>query len=635
MIKQISILSDHDELTKLANNLPPYWKEQFLVHEVIGQDALTLSAEMEKDGIEAIVTTRIISHTMYDKLRLPVITIPITTYDLIYTFEEIKKKSEKIHEKNNKVAVLQLERLNPRIPKIAELLEVEMVPFLFNTPQEARESMLKAFKQGFRYFVGGAIACRVAKELGCDVVPFKIRSDTLIHALQNAVEIAKVRRRERKEVLELHAIFNFAFEGIITSDSQGKINMMNPTASRLLNVDPEKTINKNLTDVFSTIKDNIDFKKKMEPKVVTVGGNKLVLGCVPVMCEGSLQGSVIHLQEITEVQRLEGEIRREIYAKGHVAKFFFSDIVGTSLSIKRTVEYAKGFALSDETVLIEGESGTGKELFAQAIHNGSRRSKNPFVAVNCASLPDNLLESELFGYVEGAFTGAKKGGRLGLFEIAHKGTILLDEIGDISQLLQARLLRVLQEKQIRRVGDDRIIPVDVRVIAVTNRNLSRLVEKNQFRLDLYYRLNVLKLKIPPLRERLQDIPDLVGCFLKDRAGFGDAKGYEVEKALKILQSYSWPGNIRELENILTRFLALSRIHGELSFEEFFKELLGPNHFLKINDITIEKTGSIFDLEERIIRETYNSFAGNKNELAKRLGFSRTTLWRKLKKLNLE
>lgn len=628
MSKQICILSDHDELTELANNLNPYWQEQVLVCQGLGQDALRLASKLEKDGIEAIVTTKINGHIIYDKLRIPVITIPITTYDLIYTFEELKKKS-------NKVAVLQLDRVNPRIPKIAELLEVEMVPFLFRNVEDARTSMFRAYDQGFRHFIGGAIACKVGKELGCKVIPFKIRTDTLIHALQNAVEIAKVRRRERKEVLELHAIFNYAFEGIITSDAKGKINMINPTASKLLNVDPEKTINKNLTDVISNIKDSFNYKKEMEPQIISIGGNKLVLSCVPVGCDDSLQGLVVHLQEITEVQKLEGEIRREIYAKGHVAKFFFGDIVGISSSIKRTIKYAKGFARSDETVLIEGESGTGKELFAQAIHNGSKRSKNPFVAVNCASLPDNLLESELFGYVEGAFTGAKKGGKLGLFEIAHKGTIFLDEIGDVSQLLQARLLRVLQEKQIRRVGDDRIIPVDVRVITATNRNLSDLVENNQFRLDLYYRLNVLKLKLPPLRERLQDIPDLVRCFLNERVtDFEYTKKLELEKTLKILQSYSWPGNIRELGNVLTRFLALSGIDDkELSIEEVFEELLSPNYPLKGNTTTINP-GNIFSLEDRVIRETYSSFTGNKDALAKYLGLSRTTLWRKLKKLDL-
>lgn len=630
MNKQICILSDHDPLTELANNLDPYWEKQVMVCEGLGPDALILAAKLEQEGIEAIVTTKINSQTIYDKLRIPVVIIPVTTYDLICTFEELKKKS-------NKVAVLQLERNNSRIPKIAELLKLEMVQLIFRNEDEARTNMLKAFEQGFRFFIGGAVTCKLAKELGYEAIPFQITSISLTRALQNALEIAKVRKRERKEVLELHAIFNFAFEGIITSDAQGRINMINPIASKLLNLDPEKTINKNLTEVISKIKDNFDFTRKMEPQVVTIGGNKLVLSCVPVMCADSLQGLVVHLQEITKVQRLEGEIRREIYAKGHIAKFYFTDIVGTSLSIEKTILYAKGFAASDETILIEGESGTGKELFAQAIHNGSERARNPFVAVNCASLPDNLLESELFGYVEGAFTGAKKGGKLGLFEIAHKGTIFLDEIGDISQLLQARLLRVLQEKQIMRIGDERVIPVDVRVIAATNRSLSDLVANKQFRLDLYYRLNVLKLTIPPLRKRLQDIPDLVRCFLKERSiNFEQIKKLELEQIFKLLQSYSWPGNIRELENILTRFLTLSRIYGEkISFEEFFNEALGYNHLLKSSNKSTQSNGTISDLEDRVIKETYRSFTGNKEELARHLGLSRTTLWRKLKKLNNE
>ncbi len=273
MSKQICILSDHNELTELANNLEPYWREQVIICEGLGQNALILASKFEKEGIEAIITTGINVQKMNDNLRIPVVTIPITTYDLICTFEEIKKKS-------NKIALLQLQHYNSRIPKIAELLKMDITQFLFNHEDEASTSMLKAFDQGFRYFVGGALTCKIAKEYGYEAIPFQIRSDALIRALQNALEITKIRKRERKEVLELHAIFNFAFEGIITSNSQGKIIMINPIAAKLLNINPESTINKKLSDVLSNFKDISIFHKKMEPQVVTIGGNKLVLSCV-------------------------------------------------------------------------------------------------------------------------------------------------------------------------------------------------------------------------------------------------------------------------------------------------------------------------------------------------------------------
>jgi len=639
---RIAILSDQNELTQLTQKLPSPWREQVLVRETAGSDALKIVKELEKDGADVIVTTQIVRTLLLDKISLPAVAIPITTYDLIHTFEEAKKRSSRSGYADQRIAVFQLKRLNPRIPKIAELMGIPIVRFLFHTLEEGRTIMVDAFNQGIRFFVGGSLACEVSKELGCECVPFEIRMDTLVETLQSALEIAESIQQERSELMELHAILNFAFEGIITCDAHGVIRMINPTASRLLNVDPEQTVvQKRLADVAGQLWDISGIGRKTESQIVTIGGNKLIFSRVPLILGDSLQGMVIHLKEVAGVQRLEHKIRREVYAKGHVAKYSFQDIVGDSPSIRRTIRYAERFAMSDETVLIEGESGTGKELFAQSIHNGSNRVNNPFVAINCASLPDNLLESELFGYVEGAFTGAKKGGRVGLFEIAHKGTLFLDEIGDISSLTQAKLLRVLQEKQIRRVGGDELIPVDVRIIAATNKDLSEMVSREQFRLDLYYRLNVLKLKIPPLRDRLQDIPALVRLLLSEHGvALEPADLPEFERVFEILQSHSWPGNIRELENIITRFCVFSHIGDrDMSLEALFQELLGAKQKSESGPLPFGSprshgTKTLDDLEARAIREAYEAFSGNREKIAKELGMSRTTLWRKLKKLGM-
>nr|WP_274608171.1 sigma 54-interacting transcriptional regulator [Peribacillus sp. TH27] len=240
------------------------------------------------------------------------------------------------------------------------------------------------------------------------------------------------------------------------------------------------------------------------------------------------------------------KLRLKIKESGHIAKYKFNDIISKSSKIEQVKKQAKKMALSDSNVLIIGESGTGKELFANSIHNYSSRNPFPFVAVNCSALPDNLLESELFGYEEGAFTGAKRGGKKGLFEQAHRGTIFLDEIGDISSNLQSRLLRVLQQKEVLRVGGTKVIPVDVRVIAATNKDLFHLVQERQFRDDLYYRLKVLQLNIPPLRERVEDIFPLIKHFMfkkRTQLTFSSEAQY-------CLESYNWPGNIRELENMV-------------------------------------------------------------------------------------
>lgn len=271
---------------------------------------------------------------------------------------------------------------------------------------------------------------------------------------------------------------------------------------------------------------------------------KVILNNQHTMIDGRMTGGVLTLKVAKRVEELELKIR--FHPKGHESKFGFDDLITVSERMKQIVQRAKKMAYTDLNVLILGESGTGKELFAHAIHQSSNRAKSPFVAVNCSALPDNLLESELFGYEDGAFTGAKKGGKPGLFEEAHKGTIFLDEIGDISPSLQSRLLRVIQQKEVLKVGGTRLFPIDVRVIAATNRDLSKMVAEGKFRDDLYYRLRVLQLDIPPLRERPEDIPHLATWFL-ERRGANPGHAYQLKDAL---MRYPWPGNVRELENTM-------------------------------------------------------------------------------------
>ncbi|GAB6174033.1 hypothetical protein JCM15765_35110 [Paradesulfitobacterium aromaticivorans] len=350
-------------------------------------------------------------------------------------------------------------------------------------------------------------------------------------------------------------------------------------------------------------------------------------------------------------ERMEIERRRRVVlAKGLVSHYTFADLVGEGL--KETISIAKRFSQVDATVLIWGESGTGKELFAQSIHAESTRSSGPFVAVNCAALPENLLESELFGYEEGSFTGAKKGGKVGLFELAHQGTIFLDEIGKMPMSVQARLLRVLQTKELRRVGGERMIPVNVRVIAASNENLREAVEEGRFRDDLYYRLNVLNLRLLPLRERVRDIPLLIHHFfdrLEDKLGYLPRMNQEFSQAL---QNYSWPGNVRELENVLERYAVLVGRQDTPSYLEllnFFPELWDSDSIHgKKPEVELESFESfgtseleapltvapaaMDEIESQIIKEMLRRYDGNRTIVAQKLKISRTTLWKKLSSL---
>ncbi|GAA0728946.1 sigma 54-interacting transcriptional regulator [Clostridium malenominatum] len=329
------------------------------------------------------------------------------------------------------------------------------------------------------------------------------------------------------------------------------------------------------------------------------------------------------------------------------AKYNFDDIFTQSIQGNDCKLRAKNYAKTDFTVLINGESGTGKELFAHSIHNSSSRKDGPFISINCASIPKTLIESELFGYEEGSFTGANKSGRVGKFELANGGTIFLDEIGDLPLDMQAKLLRVLQENEIQKIGSNKIINVDIRVIAATNCNIIDMINEGKFRSDLFYRLNVLNLNIPPLRERKEDISLLVQHFntaLYQEFGIDKKFGNDV---MELFLSYKWPGNIRELKNVVTS-TAVNSLDINVEVKNIPKYILDTMNVQERNvqysqenenSEVIKKDNSIMDTiqkrEEKLIIETLKSCKFNKTETAKLLGISRMSLYRKLKNMNIE
>lgn len=294
--------------------------------------------------------------------------------------------------------------------------------------------------------------------------------------------------------------------------------------------------------------------RKISDRLIRLHGVPVNVSIIPIIRSGNHMGAIAMLQHFVEEEERQHKMRIQLFDKGHQARYTFDDIIGTSPAICNVRDIASKMARTKSSILITGESGTGKELFAHAIHNASPRRHNPFIAINCAALPENLLESELFGYVDGAFTGAKKGGKMGLFEFAHTGTFFLDEVEGMSPLLQIKLLRVLQEQEVMRIGDNRLIHVDVRIIAATNQMLEQLVEDGAFREDLYYRLNTLPVNLPPLRERTEDILPLIEEFQKNLGGIFSVS----PKVLKKLLEHPWNGNIRELRNYVEYFSYLDK-----------------------------------------------------------------------------
>lgn len=341
---------------------------------------------------------------------------------------------------------------------------------------------------------------------------------------------------------------------------------------------------------------------------------------------------------MSEIRELTTELEK---AKERIrtleAKYTFEDIVGTTDEIVIAIEQARKAAKTPATVLLRGESGTGKELFAHAIHNESDRKYNNFIRVNCAAIPESLLESELFGYEEGAFSGAKRGGKKGLFEEANKGSIFLDEIGELSSQMQVKLLRVLQEKEIIRVGGTKPIPIDVRIIAATNKHLEKEIENGNFREDLYYRLNRIPIHIPPLRERLEDVPKLCHRLIQ-KINHDYGRNVEVieKDAITILQQYHWPGNVRELENILGRAIIFMNYNEAVIKKEHLPPLAKSSQPVYKQTAMLEKTETLqkmlADYEMKIIKEVLQKHRGNKTNAAKELGISIRSLYYKLEKM---
>lgn len=346
----------------------------------------------------------------------------------------------------------------------------------------------------------------------------------------------------------LKATFEVTNDGIVALDMSGDIFFCNNKFVDLLGYKNGQLISKNISEIIKD-KNIIDIMldlKHRNSEIINVNNRELMLNKTLLYQGEHLRGHVVGIQEVVHIQNLEKEVRKRLVSKGYVAKYDFEDLIGNSEKLQNKITVSKKIARSDLTVLIQGEDGTGKEIFANGIHKASKRKNEPFVAVNMAALTESLAESELFGYEEGSFTGASKGGKPGFFEQADKGTIFIDEIGDTSPKIQMSLLRVLQEKNIMRVGGSRIIPIDVRVIAATNKDLYDLVLNGKFRKDLYYRLKVLHFRVPSLKERIEDIPSLSEYFFNKL----NSKKKLSDEVIELFKRYPWPGNIRELENLI-------------------------------------------------------------------------------------
>lgn len=448
----------------------------------------------------------------------------------------------------------------------------------------------------------------------------------------------------------LQAIIQSSDDAISVVDEHGRGLLINPAYTRLTGLTQEQVIGHPATADISEGESMhmkvLQTRRPVRGVPMRVGASKreVIVNVAPIIVEGKLKGSVGVIHDMSEIKTLNRELNRaRQIIRTLEAKYTFEDIIGQSEEMMLAIEQAKLGAKTPATVLLRGESGTGKELFAHAIHNASDRKYNKFIRVNCAAISETLLESELFGYEEGAFSGARRGGKRGLFEEANNGSIFLDEIGELSANTQAKLLRVLQENEIIRVGGTKAITINVRIIAATHVNLEKGIAKGSFREDLYYRLNRMPIHIPPLRRRKDEIPLLCERLIqKINRDYGrNVEGVTQAAMLKLL-NYDWPGNVRELENILGRAMIFMNYYETFIDVEHLPELrtkkssheplLSDNHEIPQNRSLAKM---VEEFEAEIIQQTLMKLNGNKTLTAKTLGLSVRNLYYKLEKYNLE
>ncbi len=444
----------------------------------------------------------------------------------------------------------------------------------------------------------------------------------------------------------LNFIFNSLEEYIVVVDKDGIVTMMSNGYKDFLGC--ENPEGRHVTEIIPNTKLHIIAKTgfKEVGDIQEVNEHRIISMRVPIVIDGEIEGAIgkVMFKDLenfkilgSKISHLEKELQyyKNELTEENKAKHSFENFIGNSSSFLSVVKFASKAAKGESSILITGESGTGKELFAHSIHNGSRRAHKPFIKINCGAIPEELFESEMFGYDEGAFTGAKRSGLKGKFEVANGGTILLDEIGDMPLNMQVKLLRVLQEREIVRVGSNDVKNIDVRIIAATNKSLPELIEQGKFREDLYYRLNVIQIKLPPLRERREDIEHLANSLrIKLCNKYGIYSEGISKRAIEYLKSYDWPGNVRELENVIER--AINLLDTELMITPKHlpdKIIKGKRRKFNLENKSLKDI--VDDIEKHIILETLQKTNGNKNEASKLLGLSRQGLYKKLDRYNIE
>lgn len=633
MKARILLVSTYPELTLTAQNFARQMQLQLDIHNGgILSDGHRYAKRMQEE-YDVIISQGGTVASIQALVTKPVVAVKLTVTDFLLGFIKARQYGDPLALMCYKSDVLhELETIARMLPDLNYKI------FPYSNKEEFVQQAETVFALERHTIVGlGSCTDEYARKNNLNYVLIRSTMDNVRAALVAARNIVELGRKEKLRASRLENLINYSTGAILSIDRDKVVKTCNAAAATALQTSPETLVGKHIHDpgVPRALRTLYGDGTRQLACFLNAGTMPVMANRIPLTVDEECHETLVTFQNVKEIQRLETRARMELHAKGLRARHTFEDFIGQSPLIGELLEKARRFSNTDASILVEGETGTGKELMVQSIHNASPRREGPFVAVNCAALPENLLESELFGYEGGAFTGARKGGKLGLFELAHNGTIFLDEIGEISPNIQGRLLRVLQEKEIMRVGGDRVINVDARIIAATNKNLYAMIEAGKFRNDLYFRLNILTVRIPALRQRHEDIPGLVAHFCRQCAAlYGTRLPRLHKKTLRLLQDYSWPGNVRELRNLMEKTailytegsdvdaLVIANLHDS---RDQHQSRAQPES----SDSISVRIGNMKDMQTEIMEKVLERHGGNRRAVADELGLSRVTVWKKL------
>ncbi len=627
---KIAVISPSSRLTATLVSITRGRSLPLEIAEASQTAAVEIARALIAEGACVLISRGKTAELLRTHFTVPVVEVRHTFFDCYHAWTNARQLSDKVVFLATSEAYQEI--LNKSRPFLDNVAMCAIDPF--DTTEETEGKIRQLVAQGFKVAIGGLSLRDVVMAYGLHYVMSYADTEATQDAVSEALHLLKIEEERTRKRIELEsrytmigAILHCVSEGIYSVDRDGLITNMNAVGRELLQpMKPGQLMHDGimhsyLQQVFAT-------GQPLTGALVELERMPLTVSIVPITMDDGVVGAVCTLQKQNEIKNIEQKMRRQI-ARAHVAEKTFADIFGSSVALQKAKQLALRYAAVDSTVMIEGETGTGKELFAQSIHNASQRASAPFIAINCAAFAPGVLESELFGYVKGAFTGASSEGKAGMFELAHTGTLFLDEISETSPEIQVKLLRTIQERKVMRIGDNKVTPVNIRIITASNKDLPTLIKAGRFREDFYYRICVLPLFLPPLRQRRQDIPELIKCLTRVQK---HPELHFSEHALAQLCQLDWPGNIRQLSNIVERLAVIAQ-DGEIN-ESILPMVLQDSMrsaFAAVETVNVED--SQFDQQSQI-KHALRRSRGNRKIAAQMLGISTTTLWRRMTKFHM-